>query len=60
MLPYTPIPEAQVREFDENGEDPTIDTKRLIDMMTKAEFDGYICIEIPRVLEAKALLEKYI
>jgi len=60
MMPYAAAVHAKFREFDENGEDPTIDAKRLVGIMKQGGFDGYICVEIPRVLEAKALLEKYI
>jgi len=60
MAPYAAAAHAKFREFDENGEDPTIDAERLVDIMRQTGFDGYICIEIPDVLKAKALLEKYI
>jgi len=60
MAPYAAAAHAKFREFDENGEDPTIDAKRLVNIMRDAGFDGYICVEVPRVLESKALLEKYI
>jgi len=60
MAPYAAACHAKFREFDENGEDPRIDAKRLLGIMRDTGFDGYVCIEIPDVLKAKALLEKYI
>ena len=60
MAPYAAACHAKFREFDENGEDPTIDANRLLGIMRDTGFDGYVCIEIPDVLKAKALLEKYI
>lgn len=60
MAPYAAAAHAKFREFDEHGEDPKISAKRLLDIMREAKFDGYVCIEIPDVLKAKALLEKYI
>ena len=60
MMPYAEAVHAKFQGFDERGEDRKIDAKRLVDMMRQAGFDGYICIEIPDVLKAKALLERYI
>lgn len=60
MAPYAVAAHVKFRSFNEQGEDPNIDAKRLAGIMRDAGFDGYICIEILDVLKAKALLEKYI
>jgi len=60
MAPYAVAAHVKFRSFNEQGEDPNIDAKRLAGIMRDAGFDGYICIEILDILKAKALLEKYI
>jgi len=60
MAPYAAAAHVKFRSFNEQGEDTTIDAKRLAGIMRDAGFDGYLCIEILDVLKAKALLEKYI
>jgi sugar phosphate isomerase/epimerase len=68
MLPYAKGVSAKTYDFDENGEQPKIDFRRLIDIVKKSGFNGYIGIEFEGntqdefegIRKTKALLEKYI
>lgn len=59
---------AKAYDFDENGEQPLIDYKRLLDIVRASDFTGYIGIEFEGftqpeeegIRKTKALLEKYL
>jgi sugar phosphate isomerase/epimerase len=66
LLPYAQGVSAKSYDFDENGNETTIDFQRMIDMVHKSEYTGYVGIEYegsklsePEGIKAtKALLEK--
>jgi hydroxypyruvate isomerase len=69
MLPFAKgAVSAKSYDFDENGEQPLIDYKRLVEIVKKSGFKGYIGIEYegftqPEQLgipKTKALLERYL
>ena len=68
MLPFAKGVSAKSYDFDENGEQPLIDYKRMLDVVKASGFKGYIGIEFEGNTQAeeegirktKALLEKYL
>lgn len=67
MLPFAKGVSAKTYDFDEKGEQPLMDYKRLIDLVKASDFKGYIGIEFEGkngneadgIRMTKALLEKY-
>ena len=59
---------AKTYDFDSNGEQPLMDYKRLIGLVTASSFKGYIGIEFEGhkgdeedgIRKTKALIEKYL
>lgn len=68
MLPYAKAVSAKSYDFDPNGEQPMMDYKRLLDIVKKSGFKGYIGIEFEGftqpeeegIRKTKALIEKYL
>jgi sugar phosphate isomerase/epimerase len=68
MLPFAKGVSAKTYDFDANGEQPLMDYKRLMDIVKKSSFKGYIGIEFEGnkgdeedgIRKTKALIEKYI
>ena len=68
MLPYAKGVSAKSYDFNEQGEQPLIDYRRLIDIVKKSGFQGYIGIEYEGntqpedegVRKTLTLLEKYL
>lgn len=68
MLPYAKGVSAKTYDFDTNGEQPLMDYKRLMDLVKKSSFKGYIGIEFEGnkgdeedgIRKTKALIEKYL
>ena len=68
FLPYAKGVSAKAYSFDDDGEESTIDYGKMISIIKKAEFNGYIGIEyegkdmLPTdgIIATKKLLEKYI
>ncbi|GAB3517546.1 sugar phosphate isomerase/epimerase family protein [Emticicia fontis] len=68
MLPFAKGVSAKTYDFDAKGEQPLMDYKRLIDIVKKSGFKGYIGIEFEGnkgdeeegVRKTKALLAKYL
>lgn len=68
MLPFAKGVSAKTYDFDLNGGQPTMDYKRLIDIVKASSFKGYIGIEFEGnkgneeegIRKTKALLEKYL
>ena len=68
MLPFAKGVSAKTYDFDANGEQPLMDYKRLMDIVKKSSFEGYIGIEFEGnkgdeddgIRKTKALLEKYL
>ncbi|HLF63829.1 MAG TPA: sugar phosphate isomerase/epimerase family protein [Saprospiraceae bacterium] len=68
LMPYAKAVSAKSHDFDQFGSEKTIDYKRMIDIVKKANYSGYIGIEYEGevlsaeegILATKALLEKYI
>ena len=68
MLPFAKGVSAKTYDFDENGEQPLMDYKRLMEIVKKSPFKGYIGIEFEGnkgdeddgIRKTKALLEKYL
>ncbi len=67
MLPFAKGVSAKTYDFDENGEQPLIDYKKLMGIVKASSFKGYIGIEYEGnsgneeegIRKTKALLEKY-
>jgi sugar phosphate isomerase/epimerase len=67
MLPFAKGVSAKTYDFDEKGEQPKMDYKRLLDIVKKAGFKGYIGIEfegntqaeVDGVRRTKELLKRY-
>jgi hypothetical protein len=68
MLPFAKGVSAKSYDFDSNGEQPSMDYKRLIDIVKNSSFHGYIGIEFEGnkgdeddgIRKTKALVEKYL
>lgn len=68
MLPFAKGVSAKSYDFDENGEQPLIDYKRMLNIVKSSGFKGYIGIEFEGntqpeeegIRKTKALLEKYL
>lgn len=68
MLPYAKAVSAKTYDFDASGEQPLMDYKRLLDIVKKSGFKGYIGIEFEGftqpedegIRKTKALIEKYL
>ena len=68
MMPRAKAVSAKSYDFDDGGEETTIDYKKMLDLIKAADYKGFIGIEYEgnRLSEAdgiratKALLEKYI
>lgn len=68
MLPFAKGVSAKSYDFDENGEQPKIDYKRLLQLVKASGFSGYIGIEYEGftqpeeegIRKTKQLLEKYL
>lgn len=67
MLPFAKGVSAKTYDFDENGEQPLIDYRKLMSIVKQSSFKGYIGIEYEGksgneedgIRKTKALLEKY-
>ena len=67
MLPFAKGVSAKTYDFDAQGEQPKMDYKRLLDIVKKSGFMGYIGIEFEGqnqpeaegILKTKALIERY-
>ena len=68
LLPFAKGVSAKSYDFDDNGEQPKIDYKRLINLVKASGFKGYIGIEFEGetqpedegIRKTKALLQKYL
>jgi len=68
MLPFAKGVSAKTYDFDANGNQPLMDYKRLIEIVKRSSFKGYIGIEFEGnkgdedegIRKTKALLERYI
>jgi sugar phosphate isomerase/epimerase len=68
MLPFAKGVSAKTYDFDVTGEQPLMDYKRLLDIVKRSSFEGYIGIEFEGntgaeddgIRKTKALLEKYL
>jgi Xylose isomerase-like TIM barrel len=68
LLPFAKGVSAKTYDFDNNGEQPQMDYKRLIEIVMSSGFKGYIGIEFEGntqpeeegILKTKRLLEKYL
>ncbi len=68
MLPFAKGVSAKTYDFDENGEQPLMDYKRLISLVKESGFTGYMGIEFEGkngdeeqgIRKTKALIEKYL
>ncbi len=68
MLAFAKGVSAKTYDFDNNGEQPLIDYKRLIDIVKRSGFEGYIGIEFEGktqdeeegIRQTRRLLEKYL
>lgn len=68
MLPYAKAVSAKSYDFNNAGEQPKIDYKRLLDIVKASGFKGYIGIEFEGntqpeeegIRKTKALLQKYL
>ncbi|MEX6691052.1 TIM barrel protein [Danxiaibacter flavus] len=68
MLPFAKGVSAKTYDFDSNGEQPLMDYKRLMDLVKKSSFKGYIGIEFEGnkgdeedgIRKTKALIERYL
>lgn len=67
MLPFAKGVSAKTYDFDAQGEQPKMDYKRLLDIVKKSGFEGYIGIEFEGnnqpeeygIRKTKALIERY-
>ena len=68
LMPYAKAVSAKSYDFDSNGEESTIDFKRIIDITKEFNYDGYYGIEYEGlnlgendgIIKTKKLLEKYL
>ena len=68
LMPYAKAVSAKSYDFDTNGEERTIDFKRIIDITKEFNYDGYYGIEYEGlnlgendgIIKTKKLLEKYL
>jgi len=68
LMPYAKAVSAKSYDFDSNGEENTIDFKRIINITKEFKYDGYYGIEfeglnlseIDGIIKTKSLLEKYL
>ena len=68
LMPYAKAVSAKSYDFDTNGEESTIDFKRIIDITKEFNYDGYFGIEYEGlnlgendgIIKTKKLLEKYL
>ena len=68
LMPYAKAVSAKSYDFDTNGEESTIDFKRIIDITKQFNYDGYYGIEYEGlnfgendgIIKTKKLLEKYL
>ena len=68
LMPFAKAVSAKSFDFTTNGEESTIDFKRIIDIVNKFEYDGYYGIEYEGsniseekgILKTKELLERYL
>ena len=68
LMPYAKAVSAKSYDFDTNGEESTIDFKRIIDITKEFNYDGYYGIEYEGlnlgendgIIKTKKLLEKYL
>ena len=68
LMPYAKAVSAKSFDFDNNGEESTIDFKRIIDIVSSFEYKGYYGIEYEGlnlseekgILKTKKLLERYL
>jgi sugar phosphate isomerase/epimerase len=68
LLPFAKGVSAKTYDFDSNGEQPKIDYKRLMDLVKRSGFKGYIGVEFEGETQAeeegirktKALVQKYL
>jgi len=67
-MPYAKAVSAKSFDFTNNGEESTIDFKKIIDIVNTFEYDGYYGIEYEGlniseekgILQTKKLLERYL
>ena len=67
-MPYAKAVSAKSFDFKKNGEESTIDFKRIIDIVSSFEYEGYYGIEYEGlniseekgILQTKKLLERYL
>ena len=67
-MPYAKAVSAKSFDFTNNGEESTIDFKKIIDIVNTLEYDGYYGIEYEGlniseekgILQTKKLLERYL
>ena len=68
MLPYAKGVSAKTYDFDNNGEQPKIDYKKMLDIVKASGFKGYIGVEFEGntqteeegIRKTKLLIEKYL
>ena len=68
LMPYAKAVSAKSYDFDSNGEESTIDFKRIIDITKEFNYDGYYGIEYEGlnlgenkgIIKTKKLLERYL
>jgi sugar phosphate isomerase/epimerase len=68
LLPFAKGVSAKTYDFDENGEQPKIDYKRMLDLVKSSGFKGYIGVEYEGntqpeeegIRKTKLLIEKYL
>lgn len=68
MLPFAKGVSAKTYDFDSRGEQPLLDYKRLMDIVKKSSFKGYIGVEFEGIKgdeedgirKTKALIERYL
>jgi len=68
LMPYAKAVSAKSFDFKKNGEESTIDFKRIIDIVSSFEYEGYYGIEYEGlniseekgILQTKKLLERYL
>ena len=68
LMPYAKAVSAKSYDFDTNGEESTIDFKKIIDITKEFNYDGYYGIEYEGlnlgendgIIKTKKLLEKYL
>ena len=68
LMPYAKAVSAKSYDFDSNGEESTIDFKRIIDITKEFNYDGYYGVEFEGlnlgenngIIKTKKLLERYL